>query len=386
MKIKPLVAALAVALFGCDDPVAVSQRTTDDCHRLTLRDGDTDSPVRGAEDLVQSPDQNFLIVSAYDRWAAEQAARSGAASIPRGALYRLPHLEKRFEADEYVASPLSAAGFEDLDLRPHGLDLYVSEAGATLAVINRRYVAAGTPRDLDWQVETTLELFDLENANLNHRRTIRSDLLCRANNVAVLSATEFLVTRDHGACEGLGVTVEDVFGLARGKLLHIATEPTKPYEETISVVAENLAFPNGIAVDRAKGWVYVATTRDQSIKIYAANALTDGKITEPESRIALPASPDNLTLTATGELIVAAHPSLLRLGFYRNQWFGVTDAPSQIYSVNATTKEIALLFDDPSGLMISAATVAAQSENYLTAGSVADAGLLVCKPESRMNS
>ncbi len=386
MKINPLIVALVLSMLGCEDAIPVADRTTDDCHRLTLLDKESGTLVRGAEDLIQAPNQSFLIVSAYDRWAAELAASSGAAAIPQGNLYRLSLTEESYETDELIVAPLRATGDAELDFRPHGLDLLISERGTTLTVINRRYMADENAADLDWQIETTLEVFDLDDTTLTHRRTIRSELLCRANNVAALSATEFLVTRDHEACDGFGVTVENVFGLAGGKLLRVSIDPTEPDQDSVFIVAEDLAFPNGIAINRSNGLVYVATTRGQSIQVFSIDALRSGNIAKPERHVELSASPDNLAWTAANDLIIAAHPSLMRLGFYRNQWLGVDSSPSQIYSMNGDTDEIALLFDDPSGRMMSAATAAALSDNYLVVGSVADEGLLVCRPELRTDS
>ena len=73
------------------------------------------------------------------------------------------------------------------------------------------------------------------------------------------------------------------------------------------------------------------------------------------------------------------HPSLYRLAAYRHGYFDT--APSRIVRVDLDRK-VEVLFDDPAGEVFSGASVAVMSGGTLVAGSMRDAGLLVCRKPS----
>jgi hypothetical protein len=96
------------------------------------------------------------------------------------------------------------------------------------------------------------------------------------------------------------------------------------------------------------------------------------------SAVDLPGAPDNLTASTEG-LVIALHPSLLRLWPYLAGWS--EHAPTRIALVR-DGGAVELLYDDPAGARFSAATTAVLADGRLIAGSVRDAGLLVCRPVS----
>ncbi|MCH8952353.1 MAG: hypothetical protein IID49_09545 [Proteobacteria bacterium] len=119
-----------------------------------------------------------------------------------------------------------------------------------------------------------------------------------------------------------------------------------------------LAFANGIA------GLYVAETRGWRLH---------DRLDRP---VELPGGPDNLTWDGLGGLIAALHPSLFRLAAYR---YGYHDtAPSRIVRVDLD-RNVEVLFDDPAGEVFSGASVAVLSGSVLVAGSMRDAGVLVCR-------
>jgi len=78
----------------------------------------------------------------------------------------------------------------------------------------------------------------------------------------------------------------------------------------------------------------------------------------------------------SGGLIAAIHPRLFRLAAYL---FGYRDnAPTRIVRVSLD-RSVEVLFDDPGGELFSGASAAVMSEGVLVAGSIRDAGLLVCQ-------
>ena len=92
--------------------------------------------------------------------------------------------------------------------------------------------------------------------------------------------------------------------------------------------------------------------------------------------VTLPGGPDNLTFDPFGNLIVALHPSLMRVAAYRH---GYRDnAPSRIVRVGQD-RQFEVLFDDPLGELFSGASVAVYSDGMLLAGSIRDQGVLLCQ-------
>ncbi len=362
---------------GCDAGAPQTSAEFESCHRLQIIDSQTGMPVQGLEDMVVTSSGKWALASAYDRWGAEDAAEQNASSIPSGGLYLIP-----LDADVLSGTQLSLHNIAEKfsqaqDFHPHGIDLYAGPDGReTLAVINRRYQREQPTSP--WALTTTLEVFTLEDQNLSHETTVASGQLCRTNDVLALSETKFLVSRDHGACTGLGALMEDVFGLDRSKILRISLRDQDDETPTIDLAADGIAFANGLALDAKNGVVYVAATRGESVLTYRLEDLLQTPPAKPVARFATKAGPDNLSWSQEDHLIVALHPSLWRLGFYRKRWLGVTQAPSQIVSVDLTDQTLTSLFSGTEGEHFSAATVGIQTNGLLIMGSVAETGVMVC--------
>jgi hypothetical protein len=89
-----------------------------------------------------------------------------------------------------------------------------------------------------------------------------------------------------------------------------------------------------------------------------------------------------LTLAEDGRLIAAVHPSMLAIGLSRK--LGIGRSGSRIVSFAPDTNTISVLFDDPKGAVISAATVGLLVDDALIIGSVIDDALAVCRREDLM--
>ncbi len=192
------------------------------------------------------------------------------------------------------------------------------------------------------------------------------------------------MSNDRGACGGLGAWVEDLLPLDRANLVRLAFSEDPAQEPQARRVATGLRFANGLAVAKADGdtdgdWVYVADTRKNEIAVYSAETLHSGTGAAPASVLPLPDAPDNLRWAPDGRLITAVHPSLLRLGLYIKRVLGVTSAPSRVLAISPDDGKSQVLFDDPEGELISAATAAAIHDGWLLIGSAFDRGLVVCR-------
>lgn len=326
----PPVAAMVPVVWLMMPPDRLPARfARADCHRVALIDPATGRTVTGAEDIALAPDGETLIVSAYDRIDPDR---------PDGNLYAVSALA--LDGGESVtAQPLVDRGALGEPLRPHGIAL--SRDGKRLAVINR--VAPG---------EAEIEIGPLTADGWQPERRVTGERLCRANDLAFTG-------KEPDALE-VSLDRADCTTSMRDLAPWTGTGRIARYDgDGLSIGETGFAFPNGVAGE------WVAETRaDRLVR-------RDGR------PIALPGAPDNLT-AVPGGLIVAVHPNLFRTWAYREGWAG--DAPSRILRVDAESGAVEVLYDDPGGEQFSAATVGVLAGGRLIAGSVVDAGLLVCEP------
>ncbi len=362
---------------GCDDGPDRTATGFENCHRVQIIDAQTGAAVRGLEDMAVTANGAWALASAYDRWGTQDAVEENAALLPQGALYLIPLDAALLSKEKLTLTNIAQNFSSDRDFHPHGLDLFVGPEGKqTIAVINRTFEREDP--ESPWVPSTTLEAFALEGQELRHERTIASGLLCRANDVLALSGRQFLVSRDHGACGGLGAVLEDVFGLDRAEILRISVGGTKAAPPQIEIAAEGVAFANGLALDAKSGAVYVAATRGERISSYQLEDLLNLPKAAPLKSLQTDAGPDNLSWGQEGRLIAALHPSLWRLGFYRKRWLGVDRSPSLIVSIDPAAQTQTTLFFDPSGARFSAATIGIQTDDLLLIGGVVEPGVMVC--------
>ncbi len=327
-----------------------------DCQRIDLVSPSGDKIV-GAEDLAVNRRDGVLYISAYDRRAVEKAIDKRAASLPEGGLYHVPlpalrDATRRKTATINVLRLIEPSALRN-GLRPHGISY--DEDAQSLAVINRGYEKAGkkwrmTPKIL--RVSTTANVEEIT-AKLEDSVEAAH---CAANDLWT-DESGLLSTFDHAACDWRS-GIEDVLGFQRSGVA-----------DGDRIVFNRAGLANGIA--RLKnGQTIVAATRQKALLFIRSGA------NRAVWRVKLPGGPDNLTMTPDGFLIAAVHPSLMRMGLHRKLDIG--RAPSRLIEVDPETGAIELLFDDPKGAQFTAATVGVEAGGLLIAGSVTDAGLLVC--------
>jgi len=339
-----VIVVVSLPLFWLFRPVGPlpARFALEDCQRVVLADTGSGRPIVGIEDMALLPDGNTLILSAMDRLARERRPETA----PEGGLFEVSL--KRLAAGEAWAAPIVRPGAIEGGLFPHGIA--VSSDGERLAFINR-----GINRGRDGTV--SIVGGTLRRGAFSLRATRTDPLFCRANDLAFFGdgAMELRVTLDRSDC---GLSWADLKpGSTTGRVISVNLGGLAPPK----VEQTGLAFANGIA------GLYVAETR--ASRLYH-------RLDRP---VELPGGPDNLTWDGLGGLIAALHPSLFRLAAYR---YGYHDtAPSRIVRVDLD-RNVEVLFDDPAGEVFSGASVAVLSGGVLVAGSMRDAGLLVCRKDA----
>ncbi len=272
--------------------------------------------------------------------------------IPEGGVYSASiadffEPEARSISVALLTAPDQIAG----GLRPHGIafDDYNNE----LVFINRTYQRFNNK----WEMTPRLQRIG---ADGEFYVGPTEDAPCAANDVLVTRQQTF-TSFDHGRCDWRA-GFEDLFNLKRSGLA-LGRE---------RAVYDGAAFANGLAQTK-DGVIVLAATREKALLLMSEQS---GSV-EEIARIDLPGGPDNLSIAYDGSVVAAVHPSLWRLGL--NRKMGVGKAPSRIVKVNPASGSVEILFDDTTGRLFSAATIAVETRDGLIAGSVTDEGVLVCR-------
>lgn len=303
------------------------------------------SPAPGAEDITIHPNTGMAFISSDNRRARMRGEPS------QGAIYV-------YDLNHPSPTLINLTIDFEQDFHPHGISLYIDESGEEkLFVVNHR--AAGD----------CIEIFDYSAGRLLHRESLHDPLMTSPNDIVAVGPRSFYVTNDHGNVSALGRTLEEYLRLARSYVLYYDARQ-------FQIVAQNIAYANGINVSRDGRQVFVAACIGGKIKIYDRD-LDSGALTW-RSDIDLDTGVDNIEVDANGDLWVAAHPQLL--AFTRHARDAKNLSPSQVLkiSLQENPPKIDEIFLDH-GHMISGSSVAAVFGNRLLIGSVFEEHFLVCE-------
>lgn len=344
-------AAAALMLSSCAEKAAGDPRyRLSECRRVTLIDEATGKAVVGAEDLAYDAAERRVLISAYDRRAAESDAASRANDIEQGGIYAASIDALQSNAALTLASIVSRETVAG-GLRPHGVSF--DGARREITFVNRSYQKING----EWNMTPRIERAGADGAVfVGDGGRPR----CSANDVAMLGDETF-VSYDHAACGWRG-SLEDILASRASGLDDLQGDG----------VFSKARHANGVVATR-DNQLALAATRDKSVLILDQ----DGAGFNVDKRIKLPGAPDNLTAGAGGEIIAALHPSLFAIGAQRR--LGIGRSASRIVSIDPDSGAVALLYDDPKAALLSASSAAVEEEGVLVIGSALDRGLVVCK-------
>lgn len=316
--------------------------------------------ISGPEDIDVSRSEGFLIISSDDR-AAHRDQRQAA---PCG-LYLY----------DISTSSLQYLDIEmPHELHPHGIDMVEIDSGVyRILVVNhvghegRAYTLAGT------HINHYIEEIWLEEGRLKWIRSWESPLIKSPNDVLIIDEDRFYFTNDHGSDTDWGLWCEDYLGWRRSGVV---------YYDGIDFreVAHGVAYANGIATDRERSLLYVASPRDFLIKVY--QILEGGRLAFVED-IACGTGVDNIEMDVDGTLWVGCHPSLLHFSAYAQGQQAV--APSEIIHVTyrSSGDYVIRRIAEDDGRQMSAATVAIPYGDHLYLGNVMDEHIVILNHSAR---
>jgi len=323
--------------------------------------------VFGIEDIALDAATDRLILSAYDRHAVAAALEQGSA-LPPGNLFWLAGEDLRGgPPDMLQAHALRVMADTDIQLLPHGIDFYDDGTHRRLAVVNRVKRPSG-------HMGAQVLLFEAAADALVLRARASGDAFCRANDIALVDAATAFFTFDQRNCDAWGIWKERVFQQRASGVRSVHFGPDGRVRTRTHV--QDMAFANGITLDRAHGRVLVANTRGGEVIAYDLASFEDGPIRRHWSA-AIDGGPDNLSLAADGRVIAAVHPSVWALFWHISGWGSAP--PGSVVAVDRAGT-VQVLVDAATLGIPAAATAAVMVDGRLIVASAWDQGLGICTP------
>jgi hypothetical protein len=245
---------------------------------------------------------------------------------------------------------------DGLPFHPHGISIIARVPFPLMYVINH-----------PMHHSHTIEIFEMRPRELRFVRRLRSSLLISPNDLVALPNGHLYVTNDHGTALGLKRTIEDMLALQWSTVVHFDGLYWRQ-------VAGNIAFANGIAASPAGDKIFVSSSRDRGLYVFARQS--DGTLAANPLFLHLDSGADNLLWEKPDTLNVAGHPSALAFLAHANDP-GDT-SPSEVFRVNAETLRYSRIYRDP-GTQISASSTGLVVGNRFIIGQVFEDFLLNCQ-------
>ena len=292
----------------------------------------------GTEDITIDHAAGLAFISTDDR-------RNGA----RGAIYAL--------SLDGSQSLRDVSGDMPDVFHPHGISLWTGEDGAKrLFVVNHR-----TPDD------HTIEIFDVGlNGELSHAETIMYDDLTSPNDVLAVGPRQFYASNDRAYTTGLMSQLEAYMALPLASVSYFDGE-------TGRIVADGLAYANGINMSADGESVYLAEILGRGVRVYDRDAAS-GDLNRTRD-ISVPTAPDNIEIAEDGSLWIGGHPRVFDFVTHSRDENHI--APSHVIRVDPDTGDVTTVLMSLDG-ELNASSVAAVTGNMLLVGAVFDERILIC--------
>ena len=298
----------------------------------------------GAEDISVSTQDNFAIISSTNRGFFNSN------SLDSGGLFFMELDNEKFNLTNLTST------FKN-EFAPHGISFL--KIDSTYKVIAVNHTSKGH----------SLEVFNLKDKDLTFEKSLTHPLIKSPNDVVLINKNQFYFTNDHKYTKGFKQLIEDYLGLSLSNIIYFDGEN---YRE----VANGIAYANGINFDAKRNLIFVASPRKFLIKVYRKEQ--NGDLTFIED-IFCGTGVDNIEFDSEGNLLIGAHPNLLRFASYAKGKKETT--PSEIIKIKYRGKNdytIKQLFLDD-GKIMSGSTIAAPYKDLILTGNVMDSKFLILK-------
>jgi arylesterase / paraoxonase len=300
--------------------------------------------IVGPEDIAIDRAHDVAYLSSTDVRAALKGATA------RGGLYR-------YRIGD--AQPTLLYSSPKNDFHPHGIAFWSDGAGPDLLYVVNHPGAT----------EHALEVFEVDAGGVRHVQTLRDPALLSPNDVVAVGRGELYVTNDHGRNRGAGQLADDLLRRERAQVLHVRGDKFR-------IVADDLAYANGIAAALDRATLYVAETTRQRMRVYG-RAPETGDLTLARE-VELYTGADNIEVAPDGSQWIGAHPKLLT--FLRHQADERIPSPSEVIRVERDRVQRVFL---DLGSLLSASTVATPLSGHVLIGAVFADHFLDCELPAR---
>ena len=310
--------------------------------------------VPGAEDLAIDREAGFMIISSADR----AGQRDGKPTL--NGLYYMD-----LQDDQHKLKPL-VTGSPDV-VNPHGISMLRLDSNSHRLLVVNHLSIDDESKGAESKWKHQIDEYILRGQELTHIKTHTDELMISPNDVVAIDKHRFYYTNDHGSRTPLGLLAEDYLGLARSNVAY--------YDGTAyTIVADGIAYANGINYDLNRQLLYVASPRDFLIKVYQADE--EGHL-EFQTDIDCNSGVDNIELDADGTLWIGSHPKLLSFSAYAGG--GQPIAPSEIITIDYQNKDdytMQSLYESD-GSDMSGSTVAIPYQDKVFVGNVMDEHFII---------
>jgi arylesterase/paraoxonase len=293
------------------------------------------------EDIQIDRARGLAYISLFDRQALAKGDPVEPGDIVRIDLNRDP-------------AEAASALLDGPDLRPHGISLFIDQAGVRhLFVINH-------PEDRATGEEKIERYLEEEPGLFRHQETFMSPLITRANDLVAVGKRRFYVAQDVDRKGG-------------EKLTALVYCNGSDYR----IIADDIQSGGGINASADYGTLYIAETGAKRVRAVGLDP-SNGSVTTTQY-IDLGTSPDNIDVDEDGSLWVGAHSNVAALVMH---FIIGSKAPTQIVRIDmgGTQPQVEEVYLN-AGEQISAGSVGATYANKLLVGSITDRKVLICEME-----
>ncbi|KAJ8121457.1 hypothetical protein ONZ43_g2096 [Nemania bipapillata] len=293
------------SLFWSNAPHRLVKTNTFASHEIKFSDS-----IRSCEDALLVESQGIAILGCdpgRERWNTVMGIFLPE-PVDSGRLYIFDY-KKTGTSDNEALKQLKFIDFK-FESDFHSLGMAYDESTSTLLVSSHRH---------DFPAIEMFQL-DLEEYTATHLRSIRHPLIHGPNSIVLINEHEFLVTNDHYFLvqdHPILSRLETNLGFPGGSVVHVDISPVlaDPTASAQATIVARLAFANGVELLN-ETTVAISSSSKFRVYLFSINRDTSSGTPEliPMSNFRVPFSPDNLSVSKDGALLIAGHPHPPSLG------------------------------------------------------------------------
>jgi arylesterase / paraoxonase len=297
----------------------------------------------GVEDITVDSETNIAYLSAQDRRNPKSTGAIFSLNLTDSSK-RLVNLTKKFKLIEF---------------RPHGISFLSIEGKKFLFVISHK------------DTKNDILKFEILGDTLNYLSKYSSTDFVSPNDILAVSENQFFVTNDHGTRSKWQMLASDFLRIPSGNVVFYDGKLSK-------IVSEKLTYPNGIALSGDGKNIYVASTLEKGVYVFAPQTQTN--YLKEINFVSTLYPPDNIEITKNGDLVIGCHPKLFAFMAHRKN--AENKSPSAVIELdhnNLQNQKVLYLNDGSalSGLSVGAPFYFKNMKQNLLLGSVFESKVIL---------